>query len=207
MLPAAGCLGSRPALPSSFCAPPCALSTSRAHLTIGAMRRTISRRGAALSPCVGPASTPTAAARRRQGVNEELNWGTSNVSCCISNTNRAATLSPCDVGKLGVFFAKDSNTHDLKNKRTADVECAASGALPPAMPAPKKSPQKWTNYGGHGGWRSDEFNERTGSTIGRCSRTDNRCGGCGDNLWAAPMAARSTAAIVSSLAAASNQAT
>lgn len=199
---------SRLTLPSCLCAPTCGLSTSRAHLTIRAMRRTISRRGAALSPCVGAASTPTSAARRRQVVNEELNWGTSNVSCCISNTNRAATPSPCDVSKLGVFFAKDSNTHGLKNKRTTDVECAASGALPPAMPAPKKSPQKWTNYGGHGGWRSDEFNERTGSTmLGRCSRTDNLCGGCGDNLLAAPMAARSTAARVSSLAAASNQAT
>ena len=172
------------------------------------MQRTISRRGAALAPCVCAASTPTAAARRRQVVNEELNWGTSNVSCCISNTKRAGTPRPCDVSKIGVFFTKDSNTHVLKNKRTTNVECAASGALPPAMPAPKKSPQKWANYGGHGGWRSDEFNERTGSTVlGHCSRTDNLCGGCGDNYWAAPKAARSTAARVSSLAAASNQAT
>ena len=174
------------------------------------MQRTISRRGAPLAPCVGAASTPTAAARFRQVVNEELNWGTSNVSCCINQNTIPATKtpSPCDVSKLGVFFAKDSNTHALKNKRTTNVECAASGALPPAMPKPRKSPQKWANYGGHGGWRPDEFNVRTGSTIlGHCSRMDNLCGGCGDDLWAAPMAerkARSTAARVSSLAAASN---
>lgn len=209
MLPAAVWSEILPTLLWSSYAPTCGPSSSRAHLTIGAMRRTINRRGfgsGSLHRC--GARTDCRCAWRRQVVNEELNWGTSNASCCISSTKRVGTPHPCDVSRLGVFFTKDWSTHTLKNKRAANVnvECAASDALPPAMPAPKKSPQKWINYGGRGGWRPDEFNERTGSTIlGHCSRTDNLCGGCGDDLWAAPLAerkARATAARLSSLGAA-----
>ena len=105
-------------------------------------------------------------AHDQQVVNEELNWGLSNVSCCfvmapgVSATYRQPLARGCEQA-VG-FFAKNATTHNLKNvaaaakaavaggERSASTgererTCVPAAQIPPASRGPPHSPITWAH--------------------------------------------------------------
>jgi hypothetical protein len=122
------------------------------------------------------------AAQDQPLVNEELNWGHVNVSCCISEVRWASPgyKQPLNKGCKGIqdYLVRSRETHLIKRQQTREHQaarvCTNASDTPPALGPPKTSPQRWT-----ANWNARAYNERRGTTqLGRCSRIDNMCSGC-----------------------------
>ena len=111
-------------------------------------------------------------------VNEELNFGHHNVSCCFSFVVAPSSYSQplakgCDAFQ---YLTKDPSTHVLKNKELKSVNesrmCATQAQTAPASRPPVGSAVKWSSN-----WNAAADNVRRGTMhYGRCTKLDNRCG-------------------------------
>lgn len=131
-------------------------------------------------------------------VNEELNWGHLDVSCCfIASTTSshvpAAYRQPlaraCE--QTITSFVQNRSTHATKNRlepglRCGDSSrrCAHSWQISPAHKPPKLSPYAWRHLWNTSSrqdqnrWEPSAYNSLTLRPVGRCSRLDNACGLC-----------------------------
>lgn len=137
-------------------------------------------------------------------VNEELNWGEANVSCCfllppmgLFPTYRQPLNKHC-ARQAAASFAKNDSTHNIKNRERSHAPsikdgraCVPASQIPPAGHPPPLSHVTWYRSSGEAEapvspkrpkiaaatWEPSAYNQRTGvGSFGRCTRLDNACG-------------------------------